>query len=100
MARVGHVPQQVKPVDVALVHPVQRTQDASRQLTTIVRKGTQQYNQKLSEQRALSVAQYLESKDVNPVRLATLGKGETDPIASNDTEEGRAQNRRVELVKQ
>ncbi len=60
-------------------------------------KGTAEYNQKLSEQRALSVAQYLESKDVNPVRLATLGKGETDPIASNDTESGRQANRRVEI---
>ena len=60
-------------------------------------KGTTEYNQKLSEQRALSVAQYLESKDVNPVRLATSGKGETDPIASNDTESGRQVNRRVEI---
>lgn len=60
-------------------------------------KGTAEYNQKLSEQRALSVAQYLESKDVNPVRLATSGKGETDPIASNDTESGRQANRRVEI---
>jgi outer membrane protein OmpA-like peptidoglycan-associated protein len=60
-------------------------------------KGTAEYNQKLSEQRALSVAQYLESKDVNPVRLATLGKGETDPIASNDSESGRQANRRVEI---
>jgi outer membrane protein OmpA-like peptidoglycan-associated protein len=60
-------------------------------------KGSAEYNQKLSEQRALSVAQYLESKDVNPVRLATLGKGETDPIASNDTESGRQANRRVEI---
>jgi len=60
-------------------------------------KGTSEYNQKLSEQRSLAVAQYLESKDVNPVRLATLGKGETDPIASNDTEGGRQANRRVEI---
>ena len=60
-------------------------------------KGTAEYNQKLSEQRALAVAQYLESKDVNPVRLATLGKGLADPIASNDTETGRQANRRVEI---
>jgi len=59
-------------------------------------KGTAEYNQKLSEQRALAVAQYLESKDVNPVRLATLGKGLSDPIASNNTEVGRQANRRVE----
>jgi len=60
-------------------------------------KGTAEYNQKLSEQRALAVAQYLETKDVNPVRLATLGKGESDPIASNDSEAGRQANRRVEI---
>ena len=60
-------------------------------------KGTAEYNQKLSEQRALAVAQYLESKDVNPVRLATLGKGLSDPIASNNTEVGRQANRRVEI---
>jgi len=60
-------------------------------------KGGVEYNQKLSEHRALSVAQYLESKDVNPVRLATLGKGESEPIASNDTETGRQANRRVEI---
>ncbi|PWT76374.1 MAG: hypothetical protein C5B46_01220 [Proteobacteria bacterium] len=60
-------------------------------------KGGVEYNQKLSEHRALSVAQYLESKDVNPVRLATLGKGEGEPIASNATESGRQANRRVEL---
>jgi outer membrane protein OmpA-like peptidoglycan-associated protein len=60
-------------------------------------KGTAEYNQKLSEQRALSVAQYLESKDVNPVRLATSGKGETAPVASNNTETGRQANRRVEI---
>ena len=60
-------------------------------------KGGVEYNQKLSQHRALSVAQYLESKDVNPVRLATLGKGEGEPIASNDTETGRQANRRVEI---
>jgi outer membrane protein OmpA-like peptidoglycan-associated protein len=59
--------------------------------------GSAQYNQSLSERRALSVAQYLEAKKVNPVRLATVGKGESMPIASNSTEGGRAENRRVEI---
>jgi len=59
--------------------------------------GTNEYNQKLSEQRAHSVAQYLESKRVNSMRLALAGKGETQPIASNATESGRQQNRRVEI---
>jgi len=60
-------------------------------------KGASDYNQKLSQERALSVAHYLESKNVNPVRLATLGKGEGQPIASNETESGRQANRRVEI---
>ena len=59
--------------------------------------GTDSYNQKLSEQRALSVARYLEGKRVHSMRLATAGKGETQPIAPNSTESGRQANRRVEI---
>jgi outer membrane protein OmpA-like peptidoglycan-associated protein len=59
--------------------------------------GSEQYNQKLSERRAHSVAQYFESKRVNPVRLAVSGKGESAPIASNNTDSGRQANRRVEI---
>jgi outer membrane protein OmpA-like peptidoglycan-associated protein len=59
--------------------------------------GTNAYNQALSERRALSVARYLESKRVNSMRLATAGKGETQPIASNGSEGGRQANRRVEI---
>jgi len=59
--------------------------------------GTQAYNQRLSERRALAVAQYLEGKGVNGMRLATAGKGETQPIASNTTAAGRTANRRVEI---
>lgn len=59
--------------------------------------GSEDYNQKLSERRALSVAQYLQSKNVAQQRLAAVGYGETRPVAANNTAEGRAQNRRVEL---
>src|SRR5918999_168630 len=59
--------------------------------------GATEYNQKLSERRALSVAQYLEGKQVNSLRLAISGKGETQPIATNNTEGGRQANRRVEI---
>jgi outer membrane protein OmpA-like peptidoglycan-associated protein len=59
--------------------------------------GTAGYNQHLSERRALSVAQYLESRRVNAMRLATAGKGEAEPVASNSTETGRQANRRVEI---
>jgi outer membrane protein OmpA-like peptidoglycan-associated protein len=59
--------------------------------------GSNDYNQRLSERRAQSVAQYLEQKRVNALRLAIAGKGETQPIASNGTEGGRQANRRVEI---
>jgi len=59
--------------------------------------GTDAYNQKLSEQRALSVVRYLEGKRVHSMRLATAGKGESQPIASNSSESGRQANRRVEI---
>ena len=59
--------------------------------------GANDYNQKLSERRAHSVAQYLAGRRVDPIRLAVSGKGETSPIASNANETGRQQNRRVEI---
>jgi outer membrane protein OmpA-like peptidoglycan-associated protein len=59
--------------------------------------GSDQYNQALSQRRANSVAQYLESHGVNAQRVMTVGAGETHPIASNDTAAGRQANRRVEL---
>jgi outer membrane protein OmpA-like peptidoglycan-associated protein len=62
--------------------------------------GSAQYNQGLSERRARAVAQYLESKKVNEARLSLVGKGESMPIASNATEGGRAENRRVEIYVQ
>jgi len=61
-------------------------------------QGTDAYNQDLSRRRALSVASYLESRSVSPARVEVSGRGETEPIASNDTELGRAQNRRVEVA--
>ena len=62
--------------------------------------GSAQYNQGLSERRARAVAQYLESKKVNEARLSLVGKGESMPIASNASEGGRAENRRVEIYVQ
>lgn len=59
--------------------------------------GSESYNQKLSEKRALSVADYLVSQKVLPARVLVDGRGEAQPIASNDTPEGRAKNRRVTI---
>jgi outer membrane protein OmpA-like peptidoglycan-associated protein len=61
-------------------------------------KGSDSYNQTLSEIRASSVTTYAGQNGVNVARLTAMGKGESDPIAANDTEEGRASNRRVEFV--
>ena len=60
--------------------------------------GSDQYNQTLSERRAKSVADYFDSRDVIAERLATYGYGENHPVANNDTESGRSQNRRVEIA--
>src|SRR5690606_14674419 len=60
--------------------------------------GDASYNQRLSEQRAATVASYLSTRGVMRDRMITIGAGETRPIASNDTESGRAQNRRVEIT--
>lgn len=59
--------------------------------------GDAAYNQDLSERRADSVANYLVQSGVSASQLSVVGYGETQPIASNDTAEGRAQNRRVEI---
>ncbi|WP_374295488.1 OmpA family protein [Sphingomonas sp.] len=59
--------------------------------------GSDAYNQTLSERRAVSVADYLASRGVQRARIGTRGFGETQPIESNDTDAGRAANRRVEI---
>ncbi len=60
--------------------------------------GKAQYNQRLSERRAASVAAYLQKQGISEGRLTPRGFGKTHFVASNDTTDGRAQNRRVELV--
>ncbi len=59
--------------------------------------GTDQYNQRLSEQRASNVADYLIDQGVSAGAITVYGFGESRPKASNDTAEGRQQNRRVEI---
>ena len=59
--------------------------------------GAEEYNQELSQQRAQSVVDYLVEKGIPAENLLTKGYGEANPIASNDTEEGRFENRRVEM---
>lgn len=61
-------------------------------------KGAEAYNQTLSERRAASVADYLTAQGVSRSRIDTRGHGETRPIATNDTDAGRTDNRRVEVA--
>jgi len=60
-------------------------------------EGSAEYNQKLSVDRANAVKIYLVNSGVNPNNLITIGRGATEPIASNETESGRSLNRRVEI---
>jgi outer membrane protein OmpA-like peptidoglycan-associated protein len=60
--------------------------------------GTDSYNLSLSERRAAAVTNYLASQGVTRARLRPAGRGESEPVASNDTDAGRAQNRRVEVA--
>nr|WP_245960740.1 OmpA family protein [Wenzhouxiangella sediminis] len=60
--------------------------------------GPRDYNMALSERRAEAVGDYLVAQGIDPVRLATYGYGPDHPVASNETEEGRQANRRVELT--
>lgn len=60
--------------------------------------GADDYNMTLSQQRAQTVAQYLQNHGVAPERLAAVGYGESQPVAGNDTADGKARNRRVEIT--
>ena len=59
--------------------------------------GTDAYNQKLSERRAAAVKEYLVSKGIPASKITTIGKGESQPVATNKTAEGRQKNRRVDI---
>jgi outer membrane protein OmpA-like peptidoglycan-associated protein len=60
--------------------------------------GGHEHNQALSERRAAAVAAYLEKRGILKGRIVAVGAGETRPVASNETSDGRARNRRVELT--
>lgn len=61
-------------------------------------KGSEDYNQELSEKRAQSAASFMGRRGISSDRIQTVGKGEAEPVASNETDEGRQQNRRVEVA--
>lgn len=61
-------------------------------------RGPESYNQELSERRARSASDYLSQEGIDSDRIMLSGKGESEPVASNETEEGRQENRRVEVA--
>jgi len=61
-------------------------------------KGPADYNQDLSERRAGSAADFLMARGIQSGRITSVGRGETEPVATNETAEGRQQNRRVEIA--
>ena len=61
--------------------------------------GSNEYNKELSRKRAQSVVDYLIENGIDPVRLSAQGFGEEFPVTTNDTSEGREENRRVEFTK-
>lgn len=92
----------VKPSFAPVLDQVAQTLNQSPEVVAAVvghtdSKGQPAYNQTLSVNRAQSVANYLAQHGVNPQRLAAEGRGATQPIADNNTEAGRAKNRRVEI---
>ncbi|ARJ69845.1 OmpA family protein [Paracoccus contaminans] len=83
----------------ALARNLQQYPDSTVQVTGYTDStGRAEYNLDLSQRRARSVAAILTAGGVAANRVATLGRGEAEPVASNDTLAGRAQNRRVEIV--
>lgn len=86
---------------LARVAQVLQEQDESKKIVVeghTDSRGTDANNLKLSQARAESVRSYMVSQGVKPGRISAVGKGESQPIASNETPEGRANNRRVEIV--
>jgi outer membrane protein OmpA-like peptidoglycan-associated protein len=93
----------IKPAYISTMDKLARIVNEYRKTTLTVvghtdNTGTTENNRKLSEARALAVGRHLRQKDVQDSRLREVGKGELEPRADNDVEEGRRLNRRVEIL--
>ncbi len=85
-------------IDTTIFKILQETPDIIVELSSHTdSKGSDEYNKELSQRRAQSVVNYLQNKGIDKKRLRAKGYGESKPIATNETEEGRAQNRRTEF---
>jgi outer membrane protein OmpA-like peptidoglycan-associated protein len=94
---------ELRPDGVAELEPLLQAMQADAQLNAVIvghtdSIGTEDYNLGLSQRRAQAVANYLMDGGIGADRLKMEGRGESEPRASNDTKEGRQQNRRVEIV--
>ncbi len=93
----------IRPGSIPLLQEVATMLNARGNLGVVVEgysdsKGSTEYNMKLSLRRAETVRNYLVTLGVDKDRIVVIGKGASEPIATNDTREGRAQNRRVVIV--
>ena len=92
----------IKPEALQLLDEVVTILKKNREMNGVIEghtdsMGSEEYNQGLSERRAQAVEKYIEEHGIDADRYTIKGYGESNPIASNDTEEGRQENRRVEL---
>lgn len=93
----------IKDIYGTRIHEFAKVMNADKKLKASIEGhtdsvGSVPYNQKLSERRAASVVKALENLGVEKGRLNSVGYGKSRPIASNDTAEGKAENRRVHAV--
>lgn len=93
----------IMPVSKSILEKVRESLVVNPNVTIVVightdSQGDDKYNQKLSLQRAQAVKDWLVKNNINSTRIKVTGKGETEPIATNDTAEGRAKNRRIEFL--
>lgn len=93
----------LRPDAVDVLSPLLQAMQSDSQLKAVIvghtdNIGSEQYNLGLSERRAQAVADYLMEGGIGAERLNVEGRGETEPVATNDTPEGRQENRRVDIV--
>lgn len=96
---------ELRPAAESELNQVARTLRESPEVRVVIEGhtdsiGTEEYNRDLSQRRAESVSTYLQSQGIDGNRLRTVGYGESRPVATNDTDAGRSQNRRVEINSQ
>jgi len=94
---------ELRPEGIAELEPLLQAMQADAQLSAMIvghtdSTGTEQYNLGLSQRRAQAVANYFMDGGIGADRLKMEGRGESEPRASNETREGRQQNRRVEIT--